>query len=255
MFNEIRISAVVLTKNEEGNIGECLNSLAWCDEVVVIDDNSTDRTRAIAKKLGAKVYQRELNGDFAAQRNFGMEKASEKWVIFVDADERIAPELAEEIKQKIKAGEAMGFRVKRDDFIWGRRLSHGETANLSFVRLGRRGAGKWKRRVHEYWDIKGRLGELKNPLLHFPHPTIREFLDSVNFMSTLHAKANLEEGKKSSLAKIIFWPRFKFLNNWIIKQGFLDGTPGLLVAAVMSFHSFLAWSKLWLLQKGTTDNV
>lgn len=251
----MNISAVVLTKNEERNIEECLETLGFCDEVVVVDDNSTDKTRTIAKKLGAKVYQRDLNGDFAAQRNFGMEKASGKWVLFIDADERVTAELAEEIKQKIKVGEAMGFRVKRMDFIWGRELKHGETANLSFVRLGRRGAGKWKRRVHEYWDIKGRIGELKNPILHFPHPTIREFIHDINFMSTLHAKAKFEAGERSSLFKILFFPRAKFFKNWIMLGGFLDGAPGFLVALVMSFHSFLAWSKLWLLQKGTTDNV
>lgn len=243
------VTAVVLAKNEEKNIGACLESLKWCDEVVVVDDYSEDTTLEIAKKHGARVFQRYLNGDFAAQRNFGIEKAKGEWVLFVDSDERVTPGLTTEIKNVVADAENMGFYIKRRDFMWGRELKHGEVGNAEFIRLAKKGAGFWKRRVHEFWEIKGEVGRLENPLRHYPHQTIKEFVEHIEYFSTLHAQARHKEGEKSSLFKIIFWPKAKFFQNWIFKLGFLDGTAGVVVALLMSFHSYLAWSKLWLLQK------
>lgn len=247
------ISAVVLTKNEEKNIAECLKSLTWCDEVIVVDDYSKDDTRAKCQNSDVKcqVFQRHLSDDFAAQRNFGLEKARGEWVLFVDADERISPALASEIQHttnNIQQRED-GFYLKRRDFIWGKELKHGEVGNVRLLRLAKKGVGKWKKRVHEVWDVKGKTSMLENPILHYPHQTLREFVAEVESYSTLHAKTHLEEGRRSSVLKIVFYPIFKFLDNWGLKFGFLDGTPGFLVAKMMSFHSFLAWSKLWLMQK------
>lgn len=244
------ISSVVLTKNEEKNIKDCLDSLRWCDEIVVIDDFSEDKTTEIAKKYGARISKRALDNDFASQRNFGLEKAKGDWVLFVDADERVSQSLQEEILKLLGQNTSyIGFYLHRRDFMWGKELKHGEPGSVRLLRLAKRDSGKWERRVHEVWDVKGRVGELKNPLIHHPHPTLREFMAEVDWMSTLHAQENRREGKKSNLFKIVLLPKMKFLNNWILKRGFLDGTPGFLVAMVMAFHSFLSWSKLWLLQR------
>lgn len=244
------ISSVVLTKNEEKNIKDCLDSLRWCDEIVVIDDFSEDKTTEIAKKYGARISKRALDNDFASQRNFGLEKAKGDWVLFVDADERVSQSLQEEILKLLGQNTSyIGFYLHRRDFMWGKELKHGEPGNVRLLRLAKRDSGKWERRVHEVWDVKGRVGELKNPLIHYPHPTLREFIAEVDWMSTLHAQENKREGKKSNLFKIVLFPKMKFLNNWILKRGFLDGTPGFLVAMVMAFHSFLSWGKLWLLQR------
>ncbi len=243
------ISAVILTKDEEKNLQECLESVKWCDEVILIDDNSTDRTLEIAKKFGAKVFTHSLNNDFAAQRNFGLEKVMGEWVLFVDADERISPDLKKEIMETIKKINVNGFYLKRHDFFGGRWLKHGETANVRLLRLGRRGKGKFERKVHETWEIKGEIGELKNPLLHYPHQTLSDFIDHVNFHSTLHAEALEKEDVKPSLWRIIFYPKAKFIQNYIFRLGFLDGTPGIIVALMMSFHSFLARAKLYFLWK------
>ncbi len=247
----MNISAVILAKNEEKNIKECIKNLGFCDEVVVIDDNSEDRTVEIAKKLGAKVYKRSLEENFAAQRNFALNKAKGKWVLFIDADERVSKNLRNEITQITNDPSVgcLGFYIKRTDYMWGKELKSGETGSVKLLRLARRKAGKWKRQVHETWKIIGRIDELKNPLLHYPHPTLRKFIKSVNSMSSLHAKANFKEGKRSFLFKIIVWPLAKFMHNWIIRKGFLDGIQGLVVALVMSFHSYLSWSELWILQK------
>jgi glycosyltransferase involved in cell wall biosynthesis len=247
----MNLSAVILTKDEENNIKECIDCLDFCDEVIVVDDSSSDKTTGLAEKLDAKVYKRKLGDNFAAQRNFGLKKATGTWVLFIDADERVTEDLRNEIVQMTNDPlvNYLGFYLKRVDYIWGKRLKHGETANIKLLRLARRKAGKWRRRVHEVWDIEGRTRELKNPLIHYPHPTLADFITSVNIMSNLHAKANLEEGKKSSLVKIIIWPIGKFASNFILKVGFLDGIQGFIVALVMSFHSYLAWSKLWFLQR------
>lgn len=243
------ISAVILAKNEEKNLQECLESVKWCDEVILIDDNSIDRTLEIAKKLGAKIFTHSLNNDFAAQRNFGLEKVMGEWVLFVDADERISPELKKEIMEAIKKTNVNGFYLKRQDFFGGRWLKHGETANVRLLRLGRRGKGKFERKVHEAWEIKGEIWELKNPLLHYPHQALSDFIDHVNFHSTLHAEALEKEGAKPSLWRICFNPKAKFIQNYIFRLGFLDGTPGIIVALMMSFHSFLARAKLYFLWK------
>lgn len=243
------ISAVVLAKNEAQNIEECIRSLQWCGEILVIDDYSTDKTAEIAKKLGARVLKRRLENNFAAQRNFGLMKTRGEWVLFVDADERVSKDLAAEIQDAAKTQDFSGFFLKRQDIFLGRKLNHGETAGIRLLRFGRKGAGKWRRPVHEYWDIKGKVGTLKNPLLHYPHPTLASFLTKINTYSTLHAMVHYREGKKSSLLKIIFYPFAKFIKNWLLQAGFLDGTAGFVHAAYMSFHSFLAWSKLWLIQQ------
>lgn len=245
----MKTSAVVLTKDEEENIKKCLKTLRWCDEVIVIDDESEDKTRQIAKKMGVKVFTRPLNGDFAAQRNFGLEKTKGDWVLFVDADERVPPKLATEIKQAIKDGKFVGFYLRRQDFIWGRRLNHGETANVRLLRLGQKGAGEWQRRVHETWEIKGKVGELKEPLFHYPHPTISKFLEQINFYTSLNASEFLRERRGVGLIQILAYPVGKFLQNYIFRLGFLDGTPGIIMALMMSFHSFLTRAKLYLLWK------
>lgn len=246
------ISAVVLTKNEEKNIRECLESLKWCDEVVIIDDYSEDKTAEIAKSLGARVYKRKLDDNFAGQRNFGLKKAKGDWVLFIDADERIMPALRAEITQLLgnSVTKYDGFYLKRRDFMWGRELRYGETGDVKLLRLAKKDAGQWRRAVHETWEVKDdKVGELKNPLLHYPHQTLREFIADVDRMSTLHAQENQKEGKRSNLLKIIIFPKLKFFDNWILKLGFLDGTAGFVVALIMSLHSYLAWSKLWLLQR------
>lgn len=248
---KVKISAVVLVKNEEKNIKECLETLRWCDEIVVIDDYSEDKTAEIAKKHGAEVYKHALNNNFAAQRNFGLEKTRGEWVLFIDADEQVSEALAGEVSSIVNRESSMhqGFYLKRRDFMWGRELGHGETGNVKLLRLAKRDSGRWRRAVHEVWDINGEIRTLNNPLAHYPHQTLGEFIADIDWMSTLHAQENEKEGKRSNLFKIIFFPKLKFFDSWILKLGFLDGTPGLLLAMMMSLHSFLAWSKLWLRER------
>lgn len=241
------ISAVVLTKNEEKNIAECLISLKWCEEILVIDDNSIDKTAAIARQEGARVIKKALADDFASQRNFALSQVKNAWVFFVDADERVSRELEEEIKGKIKEDKRTeGYFFKRIDFFMGRWLKYGEIGGIKLLRLAKKGSGRWIRRVDEKWEVRGKVKWLKNPLLHYSHTNLTGFLESINERSSLNAKQLFEEGKK-----VIFFdwfkPLAKFVRNYLFKLGFLDETQGFVFAVIMSMHSFLVRGKLYLL--------
>jgi len=242
------ISAVILTKDEEKNIEDCIKCLSFCDEVVVIDDNSSDKTVEIAKRLGAKVFVHPLENDFSQQRNFGLQKASGEWVLFIDADERVSKDLQKEILEIIKDdAHRSGYYIKRYDDMWGKFVKYGETGNIYFLRLARKNSGKWIGKVHETWVSIGKTAELKNPLYHYPHVTVEEFLKEINFYSTIRAEELFENKVKTNWIQIILYPNAKFLVNYVLKRGFLDGIPGLVFALLMSFHSFLVRGKLWLL--------
>lgn len=185
--------------------------------------------------------------DFAQARNAELAKAKTEWVFFVDTDESITPGLKTEILKAIENNEYEAYYIRRLDTFMGRQLRHGETGKAKFIRLARRDFGQWVRPVHEIWIGKGRVGELNNPLLHAPHENINSFLAKINTYSTLDAQYRYERGIKSSLWKIAFYPIIKFKWNYLFKLGFMDGTPGIIMAMMMSFHSYLTWTKLYLL--------
>lgn len=246
------ISAIILAKNEELNIDDCIKSVTWCDEILVIDDNSIDKTPAKAKKLGAKVITHALENDFSQQRNYAISQAKSDWILFVDADERVPKELANEIKKTIEnSKDITGFYVKRHDYMWGKFLKYGETGNLYLLRLAKKNTGKWIGKVHESWAAIGKVGDLRYPLLHFPHATVGEFLFEINFYSTLRAQELKSQNVTTSWWQIIVYPKAKFVQNYVLRLGFLDGTQGLILAIMMSMHSFLVRGKLWLLWQQT----
>lgn len=246
------LSAVVIVKNEEKNIVDCLEYLGFCDEIVVVDDYSSDRTPEILERQSRenpriRVFKRKLDNDFSAQRNFGVEQTSNEWVIFVDADERISQELAREIAENLTLPDFAGFLIPRIDFMWGKELLHGETGNIKLLRLFNKKRGNLKGTVHEVWETKNKVGILENPIKHYPHPTISEFLEEINFYSDLRAKELFEKKTKVNLMSIILYTKGKFIKNYFLKLGFLDGKEGFIHAIFMSFHSFLARGKLWQL--------
>jgi len=249
------ISAVVLTKNEEENIIDCLETLKFADEIIIVDDNSTDRTKELIDVFekshpNLQFFRRSLDNDFSSQRKFGVEKSRNDWVIFVDADERISSDLGTEIKEKISE-EYSGFLIPRRDFMWGKELLHGETGRTRLLRLFNKSKGNLKGKVHETWETKGNVGFLINPIKHYPHPAISDFLREINFYTDLRAQELKEKGVKVNALQIVLYPKAKFIVNYFLKLGILDGIPGLVHATLMSFHSFLVRGKLWLLwQKG-----
>jgi glycosyltransferase involved in cell wall biosynthesis len=246
------ISVIILTKNEEKNILDCLETVAWADEIIILDDFSEDRTVEIAlsqKLKNLKILKRALAEDFGKQRNYALSYAKNEWVLFIDADERVTPALRQEIndfiiEEKTKAL-INGMYLLRKDVLWGKLLKHGETGRIKLLRMARKNSGVWHGRVHEQWLVEGETDTFENFLVHYPHGTISEFLAEINFYTTIRAKELFDKGEKSSISKIIFYPKIKFLQNYILRLGFLDGLEGLVQAILMSFHSFLVRAKLW----------
>jgi glycosyltransferase involved in cell wall biosynthesis len=249
------ISVIILTKNEEKNIEACLESLSWCDEKIIIDDHSTDKTVEIAKDKGARVFSRLMADNFSDQRNYGLEKAQGDWILFIDADERVSSALWYEIMQHSSESfdDCNGYYVKRQDTIWGKTLKHGEVGNIILLRLAKKGTGKWVGKVHEQWKVKGKIKLLKNPLDHFPHQTVSEFLREINYYTDLRAEELYRNKITSTWFSILLYPKTKFILNYFFKRGFQDGLQGLVFAIIMSLHSFLVRAKLWQkAQKRTT---
>lgn len=249
------ITAVILAKNEDKLINECIESLSFCDEILIIDDNSTDNTIKIVNSLAnkkIKIIPHNLDNNFSQARNFGLQKAKNEWVLFVDSDEVISDALAYEISNVIHTagqdvGEFNGFYIKRQDIMWGKKLKYGETGSIRLLRLALKNAGKWIGMIHEEWKIKGKVGTLINPIIHYPHPTVAEFLKKINFYSTLRAEELYLKKVKINILSLILYPCGKLVLNVLFKKGFLDGIPGLVYALLMSFHSFLVRGKLWLM--------
>ena len=250
MTPTINLSIIVLTHNDEEHLVDCLELLNFGDELIVIDDESTDRTLDIARNYTKKVYVRPLNNNFSNQRNFALNNAHGNWVLFIDSDEFVSEKLKDEILLRIEGREASGFYLKRIDFMWGKKIIHGEVGEVRLIRLAKRDSGKWHGKVHEEWKVGGVTNTLMNPLIHAPHQSVKEFIKEVDLYSTLRA-VELEEANSSSNFFLIFmYPFGKFLKNYFLKKGYKDGVAGFIYAMIMSFHSFLVRGKLYL---GKTD--
>lgn len=244
------LTAIVLTYNEEKNIQKCLEPLSFCDHIFVVDSDSTDQTVKIAKKFGAKVLTHPLNSDWSAQRNWALAQIKSPWVLFVDADEIISKNLGQEIRVAIEKVDFKGYLIPRSDYMWKRKLRYGDVGGIKLLRLARRGAGFWQGKVHEKWIMEGHIGILKNSISHYPHQNMVEFLQHLNYYSTIRAQEFYDQGRKTNILEITVGPIWRFFQNYIIKLGFLDGTAGFIHAMSMAFYMFLVSGKLWLLYKG-----
>lgn len=247
-----KLSAVVLTKNEEKNIERCLQSLGWVDEIIVIDDFSRDNTVKIAESRGARVFQKKLERDFSSQRDFGLEKVKHDWVLFIDADEVVTSSLAKEIVRRLKKTSANGFQIPRKEFFINRPLRSADKPSwdwspgpLKLLRLGKKTSGKWQGKVHEVWKIRGKIGDLHQPIYHYSYTNLTKALKKINFYSSIRAESVFKKGGKISAIQIFTYPTVKFLKNFFWHLGFLDKTTGLIFSTLMSLQSFLVKAKLW----------
>ena len=174
--------------------------------------------------------------DFAKERNETLKGVPTEWVLYLDSDEILTPELETEINNLNPTSEINGYYVKRVGI-----------AEDLIIRLGRKSAGRWSRCVHEVWKVKGRVGYLKNHIIHKEEKSIFETINKINFYSTLHAKANREEGKRASILKIIIFPKLKFIQIYIFKKAYKSGLKGFVFSLLQSFQSYLSWTKLYFL--------
>lgn len=219
--------------------------------VVLVREKKAIKHRPLWENIADEIVLHEASRitNFAVERNAALRKTTKDWVLFLDADEKLTPGLVKEIKKAISSTRFDGYFIKRQDRFLGRTLRYGENGAIRILRLAKRDTGEFSRPVHEIWEVKGRVGQLKNPLLHDPHPTISSFLEKINRYSSIEAEHRYNFGARSSLLNILIFPYAKFARNYIFRLGFLDGIPGMIMAVMMGFHSFLTWSKLYLLQK------
>lgn len=243
------LSVVILTHNNQNSIERCLKSASFADEIIVVDDFSTDKTIPVAKKHHPKILKRKLSNDYAAQRNHGLNQATSDWVLFLDSDEIITPALRAEILANISQKSITGFYLKRTDFLLGSTLEHGEIGNTRLLRLAQKGAGRWIRPVHEYWQVNGPTKTLKNPLHHLRDLSLSQFIARINHYTDLDAKALLAEDKPFTYHDLFIKPVGKFLYNYFYLLGFLDGFAGFTLAFSMSLHSLIVRVKLYELIK------
>jgi glycosyltransferase involved in cell wall biosynthesis len=253
-----KLTVTVITRDEAANIAACLASVAWADELLVVDSGSTDETVAIARRHSARVEARPWPG-YSAQRNDAASLASHDWILSVDADERIPPELAAEIQALLASEPARrGYRMPRVTWYLGRWIRGTDWYPDYQLRLYDRRAGRWtERRVHESLALDGDAGLLRHELQHFPYRDISHHLATIDRYTTLAAEQSAGEGPGVSLARIIVHPPFAFLRNYVLRRGFTQGAAGLLVSVLNSYYVFLKMAKAWELnsRRGPTSEV
>lgn len=244
------IAAVIITRNEAANIERCLASLGFCDEIIVVDSGSTDETVSLARAKGAKVFQREWAG-YGAQKNHANSLSRFDWILSIDADEEVTPELRREIEAVVQSpGAKAAYSVPRKTIHSGRWIRYGGWYPNRVVRLFRRSLGRWTdSAVHERWETTGNVGELSSDLNHYSFRDIADQVVRNNVYSTLGALRLREEGGKFSLGKLLLKPVSKFIETYVIKRGFLDGYRGFIISVSAAYSVFLKWAKLWEVER------
>ncbi|MCI0706129.1 MAG: glycosyltransferase family 2 protein [Ignavibacteriae bacterium] len=240
------LSVIVITKDEEANIQECLASVQWADEIIVVDSGSTDKTVQYAHKHTKKVYKKEWEG-FGATKAFALSKAKCEWVFSLDADERVTPELADEIRSVVQHNVAShtGFSVPRKAFFLGKWIKHCGWYPGRVVRLFRRKHGRFTpSQVHEAIAVNGTIGVLRSDLLHYTDPSLQHYFQKFNRYTTLAAEDLLSKGERFSFDKMLFRPFWTFLRMYILRRGFLDGVEGFMLCVLSSCYVFTKYAKL-----------
>ncbi len=244
------VSATLITRNEQDNIEEALASLDWAAEIVVVDCGSKDATLQICRKFTNRVFHREWTG-FVDQKNFAVEQATHDWIFSLDADERLSPELKREIDGLRRNGFGpAGYRMPRVAFFMGRWIRHGDWYPDYQLRLFDRRRGRWGGgRVHESVQTDGQPGLLRGELFHYTYRNLSDYLKRLEVYSGLAAEDYRQRGKVSSGTKMIANPIATFLRAYFLKRGFLDGVPGLMVAAMGTASVFFKYARLYELQR------
>lgn len=238
------ISAVVITGNEEMEIEECLRSVSWADEIVVVDSGSTDRTVEIAARRTDKIFHSPFAG-FTAQKQEATDRARGPWILNIDADERVTDPLREEIARALESGAPyVGYRIPRLTWYLGAFVRHGTWYPDHKVRLFRKDRGRWTGgSVHESVEVDGPVGTLLNPLLHYSFRTLADHFETIDRFTRLGAADLAERGRGGSILRLAIHPPATFIKSYVLRLGFLDGWRGLLVAALSARHAFLKYAR------------
>jgi glycosyltransferase involved in cell wall biosynthesis len=247
------LSSIVITLNEEANIAECLASVAFCDEIIVVDNGSTDRTVELAQVAGAKVIRADDWPGFGPQKNRALSHATKPWVLSIDADERITPELRGEIVRAIAEARFDAFDIPRKSSFCGQYMAHSGWYPDRVTRLFKREAGRFSDDiVHERVRVQGRTGHLGNDMLHTTYPDLETMLGKLDRYSTASAQAMHARGETSSLLGAIVRAKWAFFRTYVLRMGLLDGRMGFVLALSIAETTYYKYLKLWLLCRRKT---
>lgn len=246
-----KISAVVITKNEGQIIEQFLAQLSFVDQIVLVDSGSQDDTVAKAQKFkNVTVFTRAFD-NFSAQKNFGIDKVENEWVLFFDPDEEVVPAIQQEILEAVAHGKKDAYYIRRQLYFMGKKIRFSGFQTDWVIRLGRKSACRYNGNlVHETMDVSGSTGKLKTRLPHHTYKSMPEYLAKLDQYSTLQAQMSFERGKKAGLLQLIWRPWYRFWHQYIIRLGILDGLPGYVLASINAHSVFKRYVKLYLLQRG-----
>jgi glycosyltransferase involved in cell wall biosynthesis len=240
-----KLTVTVITRNESANIVAALESVSWADEVLVVDSRSTDDTVALARQRTGRVFVRDWPG-YSAQKNFAAEQASYDWILSLDADERVTPALADEIRALLRDEPPWrGYRIPRVSFYLGRWIRSTDWYPDHQLRLYDRRVSAWAGAVHEGVDVKGGVGCLRADLEHVPYRDISHHLQTIDRYTTLAAQQMRQRGKTVGVGGVALRSLGAFLRNYVVRGGWRDGSVGFMVSVLNSYYVFLKFSKLW----------
>jgi len=242
-----KISAVVIARNEERNIRACLETLQWADELVVVDNMSTDGTARISREFTDKVYRQEFTG-FGRLRNEGVAHATHDWVFSLDADERATLEVQKELYQRLQDGpDAQAYCIPRRNHFLGKWIKYsGWYPDYRHPQLFYKNSMRYTEDViHEGYEVDGTVGYLRAPINHYPFRDIQHYLEKMNRYTSLMAEKMNQEGRRFRVHQLLTHPSFAFFKMFCMRLGFLDGTPGLILAGLYAYYTFVKYAKLW----------
>ncbi|MDI6802234.1 MAG: glycosyltransferase family 2 protein [Bacteroidota bacterium] len=255
MDNKSKISVCVISFNEERNIEDCLKSVSWADEIIMVDSFSTDRTIELAKQYTSKIFVRKWEG-YSEAKNFAVQNASNNWILSIDADERVTPELKNEIISVINDSSKRytGYKVARQAYFLGKWIKHSGWYPGYVIRLFRKDSGTFSNsRVHERFELVGETGTLNNPLLHFTDDNLLHYFNKFNKYTSLAADDLEEKGTPFRIWYLFIKPIYTFFKMFILKRGFLDGLHGFVLSVLSSAYVFTKYAKLWEIKLSKTN--
>jgi glycosyltransferase involved in cell wall biosynthesis len=247
-----RLSVTIIAWNEEERLRACLESVAWAEEILVIDAESTDKTVQVAREFTDKIWVRPWPG-FAEQKNFALDQATGEWVLSLDADERVTPELRERIGRIVRAnGPGDGYSIPRKNIFWGAWVRHGGLYPDYQLRLFRRAAGRFvDSAVHESVVVEGHVERLAEPLLHHSYRGLDDFVARSNRYSALAARDIVARGGRADVLDLALRPLGRFLSMYVARGGLLDGWRGFVLAVLYANYVFLRVAKTWEARRGS----
>lgn len=244
------LTVLILTRNEEEHIQDCITSVAFADEIIVIDDFSTDRTQEIAVQMGARVIAHAMNGNFGAQRNFAIDQASSEWILFLDADERISSDLAKEIRKIVDGNRLGAYWIERVNRFHYNRATHGVLRSDWVLRLLPKDGACVDGFVHEKIQSSYEDKRLQSPMYHYTYDNWEQYFNKFNAYTQLAARQYQDRGKRCSFVKdIVFRPLWAFIKVYLIDKGFMDGKIGWILSVNHYFYTMTKYVRLYYLYK------